>query len=121
MSRGGEKAGSNSGILGFFSSLGADRRAEEARQQQAVFDAQQERADFLENRPVLSLFDLIPGLSEFKDLRKGREGQENPFNVLNELFLNFNKQQQALPREIPSGLPKAQPPVAPTSGVGQGK
>ena len=101
---------------------GTARREEEARKQQSAFDAQQaateERSEFLENRPVLSLFDLIPGLSEFKDLRKGREGQENPFNVLNELFLNFNKQQQALPREIPSGLPKAQPPVAPVPSSG---
>ncbi len=91
------------------------------KKEQATFEAQQERADFLENRPVLSLFDLIPGLREFKDLRKGREGEENPFNVLNELFLDFNKRSQALPREIPSGLPKAQAPVAPTSGIGQGK
>ena len=106
-------------FFGFFG--GGARREEEARQQQAVFDAQTERTDFLENRPVLSLFDLIPGRAEFKDLRKGREGEENPFNVLNELFLDFNKRSQALPREIPSGLPKAQAPVAPTSGVGQGK
>ena len=97
----------------------AQAQAETAfKKEQATFKAEQERLEFLENRPVLSLFDLIPGLSEFKDLRKGREGQENPFNVLNELFLNFNKQQQALPREIPSGLPKPVPPVAPVPSSG---
>jgi len=91
---------------------GKSREQIEAEQREA---AKVERIEFLENRPILSLFDLIPGLAEFQDLRESKRDEQNPFSVLNQIFLDFNKRSREIQRG--AALPGAQ---ATNSGGGGG-
>lgn len=105
--------GSGGGLFGGGGGGGGGNRA--AQEAAARENARQERIEFLENRPILSLFDMIPGLAEFQDLRENREGQENPFSVLSQIFLDFSKRSREIQRGTP--LPTAQ---AQSTGGGDG-